>query len=310
MRTLGMPLVLLGLLLYCGTHACPGEDAFRGADFSHDAAWSFSLTGKPAGGTVTLAVASNPAKCATVKTVAGESLAAISQRLADELQSIKGTGFARAQYVPDRNEIVLYNSTQGQMVLRSTDPGITTYEAVKDLAASTSPKPASVTLQWKLPDSGFDAIVVLMYGSMVVRLPGTATQATHPAPGNAHSLTQPLHRAVIDFTVVGIKNDIPSDSAQVAVVNPISPPDLDISTPSLPAATKGTAYRQTLTSVAGTAPFTWSVAEGSLPVGLSLSASGELGGTPTKAGVYRFTARVTDAWDQPATRKFTLEVDE
>lgn len=254
MRMFSSTLLLAGILPYCGMSAYPGEDAFRGADFSHDAAWSFSLAGKPTGGTVTLAVASNPSKCATVKTAAGESLAEISQRLADELQSIKGSGFSRAQYEQKRNEIVLYNSTQGQMVLRSTDPGITAYEAVKDLAASTSTKPASVTLQWKLPDSGFDAIVVLMYGSVVVRLPGTATQATHPAPGNAHSLTQPLHRAVIDFTVVGIKNDIPSDCAQVSVVNPISPPDLDISTPSLPAATKGTVYRQTLTSVAGTAP--------------------------------------------------------
>lgn len=302
--------IVMGGVLQLSLNGYCAEDAFRGADFATESAWSIILSGTPSGGTVTLALASDPSRRATVKTAAGESLAVISQNLASALQSIKGNGFSRAQYLQDSSEIVLYNSTQGELVLRSTDSGIVTFEAVSNLAASTSLSPATVTLQWNLPASGFDNVVVMMYGEQVVRLPGTATQATHPAPGNAHTLTLPVHRAVIDFTVVGIKNGIPSDSATVAVVNPIPPAELDVATPSLPAATKGAAYLQSLAKVAGTAPYTWSIAEGTIPDGLSLSTSGEISGTPSKVGVFSFTVQVTDAYESSAKRKLTLKVSE
>jgi C1A family cysteine protease len=68
-----------------------------------------------------------------------------------------------------------------------------------------------------------------------------------------------------------------------------------IETESLPDGAVETAYNQTL-SASGTAPITWSVASGALPIGLSLnSATGEISGTPTTANTYSFTVKATNA---------------
>ena len=53
-------------------------------------------------------------------------------------------------------------------------------------------------------------------------------------------------------------------------------------------------YTQVLSASGGTGPYTFSVAGGSLPPGLALSASGVLSGTPGPAGIFLFTVRVTD----------------
>ena len=51
----------------------------------------------------------------------------------------------------------------------------------------------------------------------------------------------------------------------------------EITTGSLPGATAGSAYSTTLAATNGTSPYTWSVADGSLPAGLSLDGgSGEI----------------------------------
>jgi large repetitive protein len=66
----------------------------------------------------------------------------------------------------------------------------------------------------------------------------------------------------------------------------------------------------------GAAPYTWALAAGKLPPGLSLQTSGdprdasnELAGTPTTAGTYTFTMRVSDFSGQQATQQFTLPID-
>ena len=54
-------------------------------------------------------------------------------------------------------------------------------------------------------------------------------------------------------------------------------------------------YSDLLTVTGGTSPYTWSVSSGTLPPGLTLGAStGLLSGTPTTAGSYSFTVKVTD----------------
>ena len=58
---------------------------------------------------------------------------------------------------------------------------------------------------------------------------------------------------------------------------------LTISTSTLPAGMVSTSYSQTLAAAGGTPGYTWSLASGSLPAGLTLSAAGALSGTPTAA---------------------------
>jgi aminopeptidase N len=58
-------------------------------------------------------------------------------------------------------------------------------------------------------------------------------------------------------------------------------------------------YRQQLLAAGGEAPYTWSTADVSLPIGLSISSSGLMSGTPTDPGSYSVLLRVSDS-DQPA----------
>ncbi len=66
-------------------------------------------------------------------------------------------------------------------------------------------------------------------------------------------------------------------------------------TNSPPDASVGSAYSFQFTVTGGTAPYTFALASGSLPAGLSLSGSGAITGTPTTNGTQAFTVSVTDS---------------
>lgn len=71
---------------------------------------------------------------------------------------------------------------------------------------------------------------------------------------------------------------------------------LTITTTSLPAATVGVAYSQTLAATGGTPPYGWSISAGALPAGLVLDGpTGVISGTPTTAETANFTVMVTDS---------------
>ncbi len=70
----------------------------------------------------------------------------------------------------------------------------------------------------------------------------------------------------------------------------------------------GLAYSQTLAASGGTMPYSWSVASGSLPSGLSLSPNGVISGTPNAANTYTFTLRVTAVGEVSVTKNFSLTV--
>jgi large repetitive protein len=78
----------------------------------------------------------------------------------------------------------------------------------------------------------------------------------------------------------------------------------------------GAAYAQNFFLSGGAGPYTWSLASGQLPPGLTLrtfsdprDADDELAGTATTAGRYTFTMRLTDYLGQQATQQFTLTID-
>jgi len=92
------------------------------------------------------------------------------------------------------------------------------------------------------------------------------------------------------------------ESVTGEVLNLTAPivPALTITTASLPGATVGTSYSQTLDATGGVTPYTWSLASGSaLPAGLQLSTSGVISGTPTTTGSDQFSVDVTDS-ENPA----------
>jgi len=77
----------------------------------------------------------------------------------------------------------------------------------------------------------------------------------------------------------------------------------------LPGGTVSAAYWQQLAASGGVPPYTWSVISGGLPPGLSLAANGTLSGTPSAAGSYTFTVRVTDSNSATATQQFSVTVN-
>jgi hypothetical protein len=93
----------------------------------------------------------------------------------------------------------------------------------------------------------------------------------------------------------------------------VAPPKLAISSfPVLPTAGKGFAYMANLAAAGGTPPYSWSLASGSLPKGLTLSRAGALTGPTNVAstGNYSFTVQVADssAPRQTATAALTVPV--
>jgi large repetitive protein len=76
----------------------------------------------------------------------------------------------------------------------------------------------------------------------------------------------------------------------------VNAPTLALTPATLPNATQGTVYSQTITASGGVAPYTYAMSSGSLPAGLTLTAnSGVLSGTPTVSGNYSFTVTATDS---------------
>ncbi|NUP67231.1 MAG: peptidase S8 [Nonomuraea sp.] len=92
-------------------------------------------------------------------------------------------------------------------------------------------------------------------------------------------------------------------------LTPFLPPS--IVTTSLPQATPGAAYQQTLAAKGGVPFYDWQVTGGALPAGLTLDRfTGAITGTPAAAGTYSFTVRLRDydRMSTPVTRTFQLTV--
>ena len=78
---------------------------------------------------------------------------------------------------------------------------------------------------------------------------------------------------------------------------------------SLPPAVVGQAYSAAISVNGGTAPYTFSVAWGTLPAGLSLGAdTGTISGTPTTTGAYNFGVHVSDARGEQGSSAFQVTV--
>ncbi|MGV3623193.1 MAG: putative Ig domain-containing protein, partial [Archangium sp.] len=88
---------------------------------------------------------------------------------------------------------------------------------------------------------------------------------------------------------ITIVNNCFTQSAAILV----SAGSVAIATTPLPAATQFAPYGLRLQATGGTGQYTWEVAGGSLPPGMTLSAAGDLVGSPSTTGSFAFDAKVT-----------------
>jgi large repetitive protein len=70
----------------------------------------------------------------------------------------------------------------------------------------------------------------------------------------------------------------------------------------------GQKFSITIHEIGGANPMKWSVTSGLLPTGMSLDDEGVISGTPTTAGTYTFTVKVTDANNLSSTQQLSLTV--
>jgi hypothetical protein len=146
---------------------------------------------------------------------------------------------------------------------------------------------------------------------------GLTLPATFGAAGDTvgGTVTQPLGEVnTYTFTVQGTGDQgQPLYQPYQITVDPNQPLTIDLPSydgATLPPAMVGGAYALGFGFSGGAAPYTWSVASGSLPPGLALTSpyatagdnNSQLSGTPTTAGTYTFTMQLSDYDGQQATR--------
>ena len=168
-------------------------------------------------------------------------------------------------------------------------------------APTAQPSGTTVTLAW--------TAVSLADGYRVWRAPGGSGGFTPlgttadtrfvdatVAPGSSYRY------AISAYNALGSSD--PSPAVTVAVPIPSS---LAVSTAALlPAGGVNVPYTSDLASSGGTPGYRWTLAAGALPPGVTLNTNGHLAGAPTGAGLYTFTATVSDAATVPATASQTF----
>jgi hypothetical protein len=126
-----------------------------------------------------------------------------------------------------------------------------------------------------------------------------------------------------NFTVKVTDSSIPVQTAQKPLSIHVAGLAIDPAGPDLPPAIKGAAYSQTFTRQGGSTDYKWCIVSGMIPPGLSFTPSCPycpstttgnnisitLSGTPTNAGSYGFTLKLTDgSGETPAEHYYKVDV--
>lgn len=142
-------------------------------------------------------------------------------------------------------------------------------------------------------------VVTAVYedGTTRVLSPGEYTVA--PSKGTSLGMTD--NTILITYT----EKDVTKQTGQSISVHPIL-----IDTTTIPDGVAGEAYDVSLGYKGYATWVKWSIAEGKLPEGLTLTEDGKITGTPAGAGEYTFTVEVENDHGDKAQMKFTIKIAE
>jgi uncharacterized protein (TIGR03437 family) len=100
----------------------------------------------------------------------------------------------------------------------------------------------------------------------------------------------------------------PANSTNSSVAEAVAPPPLSVPGTSLPNSTINTPFSTILSAQGGVPPYSWALAGGTLPDGLSLRSGGTLAGSPSRTGAFTFSARATDVTGVSAVGTLSVNV--
>jgi hypothetical protein len=218
--------------------------------------------------------------------------------------------------------VLALNSANGQIGGTPTTAGTSTFTvqvidvngaiATKSFTLTINP-PLAITTNSPLPPATEQA----NYSQTITATGGsgqyTWTVSVGPLPAglSLNSAGQisgiPTASGNFNFTIeVTDSNQVTATKAFALTINPF--PVITTNSP-LKAGTVGVAYAQTVVVSGGTSPYIWTIATGTLPLGLTLNSAGQISGTPTTAGTSNFTVQATDVNGATASKLFALTIN-
>lgn len=175
-----------------------------------------------------------------------------------------------------------------------------------DRLVATATSPTQVNLVWQDTATSEDGFQIERRGGSegdFVPLSVVRTDATTFADASVQPNTAYAYR-IRAFNTSGTS----AFSGEAVVTTPATPSILLVTTASLPEATVGVSYSQSLNASGGRPNYSWGVDSGALPQGMALSQSGTISGIPTAAGTSNFVVRAIDSDNNFATRALTVVV--
>lgn len=153
-------------------------------------------------------------------------------------------------------------------------------------SGSKNPSPSLYAITPTTAPAGSKGLTITVTGTNFVagssvRWNGSARTTTYVASTILAAAITPADLASAGTASITVFNPAPGGGTSAARTFTIAPVSaLSIQTGRLPDATHGKTYAYTLRADGGLPPYSWTLASGALPAGLSLSANGTLAGTP------------------------------
>src|SRR2546428_1293661 len=170
---------------------------------------------------------------------------------------------------------VMVNAAAGPQPVKITTTSLATARVGAAYSAALTAMGGKQPYRWTLAAGALPGGLSLASNGLIS---GTIT-----ASGNF-----PVTVSVQDSSSPTASTDMAAFSLSVAATVP-APSPVKITTLSLPGGQVGTLYQTQLTATGGKQPYTWTLASGPLPSGVSLAANGLISGTPMLAGVFLLT---------------------
>jgi Putative Ig domain len=169
---------------------------------------------------------------------------------------------------------------------------------------------------WSISSGSLPAGLTVTTDGVISGTP-SSNPAQYSSAGCALSNTPSQFPITCNFAAQVVDSQSPQHAVDTAPESITINLDLSLTTSTLGTGVVGQAYTATLTATNGVPPYSYSIAAGSLPDGLTLTTvqsmnnmanDASIMGMPTAAGVYSFTVEATDSASETTTAVFSITV--